>query len=327
MTKEIYLYEIKMIFGTNIKRLISLRMRIYSGSFFIAGLLMISFNLSSQSFKVGHTSMLFVDSSRNNRKIRTEVYYPSGIKGRNAVIAETFPGKFPVICFGHGYQMSWDSYSYLCDSLVPYGFIIAFPKTEMKLFPSHIGFAKDIAFVLSEIDKLGKNPSSFFFNRVDSMNCAMGHSMGGGSAILAARLSSSIRSLALLAPLNTWPSSVDAASELEIPSMIIAGKNDCITPPEIHQVPIYLNLKSLSKIIITIKGGSHCQMADRSTICKLGESTCKPKPDISDNTQHAIVVKYFLHWLNFHLKGDRSSADQFDTFLGSDKSIEFVRNN
>ncbi len=307
--------------------LMSLRMRIYSGSFFIAGLLMISFNLSSQSFKVGHTSMLFVDSSRNNRKIRTEVYYPSDIQGRNAVIAETFPGKFPVICFGHGYQMSWDSYSYLCDSLVPYGFIIAFPKTEMKMFPSHIGFAKDIAFVLSEIDKSGKNPSSFFYNRVDSMNCAMGHSMGGGSAILAARFSSSIRSLALLAPLNTRPSSVDAASGLEIPSMIIAGKNDCITPPEIHQVPIYLNFKSLSKIIITIKGGSHCQMADRSTICKLGESTCKPKPDISDSTQHEIIVKYLLHWLNFHLKGDRSSADQFDSFLESDESIEFVRNN
>ena len=64
--------------------------------------------------------------------------------------------------------------------------------------------------------------------------------------------------------------------------MIIAGKNDCVTRPEIHQVPIYSNLKSLSKIIITIKGGSHCQMADRSTICRLGESTCKPDPEISD---------------------------------------------
>jgi predicted dienelactone hydrolase len=301
-------------------------MRIYLRSFLITGLLLISYNLSSQPFNIGHTSILFVDPTRNNRKIRTEVYYPSDIKGKNAVISETFAGKFPVICFGHGYQMSWDSYTYLSDSIVPYGFIIAFPKTEMKLFPSHMDFAKDIAFVLEEMDKSGKNPSSVFYNRVDSMNCAMGHSMGGGSTILAARFSSCVRSLAILAPLDTRPSSINAASELEIPSMIIAGKNDCITKPEIHQVPIYSNLKSSSKIIITIKGGSHCQMADRSTICRLAESTCKPRPDITDKEQHAIVVKYLLYWLNFHLKGDQMSAEQFDALLESDQSIEFERN-
>jgi predicted dienelactone hydrolase len=286
---------------------------------------MISYNLSSQSFQIGHTSILFVDSSRANRKIRTEVYYPSNRTGKNAPLNEAFAGKFPVICFGHGYQMSWHSYSYLTDSIVTHGFIIAFPKTEMKLFPSHLDFAKDIAFVLEEMAKSGKNPLSVFYNRIDSMNCAMGHSMGGGSAILAARLSSSVHSLSILAPLDTRPSSIDAASELDIPSMIIAGKNDCITRPEIHQMPIYSNLKSLSKIIVTIKGGSHCQMADRSTICKLGESTCKPDPEISYNAQHSIVVKYLLNWLNFNLKGDLASAEQFDALLESDPSIEFER--
>lgn len=302
-------------------------MSFYLRYFFITGLLLISYSIYSQSFKIGHTNILFVDPSRNNRKIKAEVYYPSDNQGRNAVISKTFPGEFPVICFGHGYQISWDSYSYLCDSIVPHGFIIVFPKTENKMFPSHIDFAKDIAFILEEMDKSGKNPSSVFYNRVDSMNCAMGHSMGGGSAILAARYSSSIRSLALLAPLDTRPSSIDAASGLEIPSMIIAGKNDCITRPEVHQVPIFSSLKSLSKIIITIKGGNHCQMADRSIICRLGETTCKPDPEISDLVQHAIVIKYLLHWLNFNLKGDLASAGQFDALVASDPSIEFERKN
>jgi len=288
---------------------------------------MISYNLYSQSFRIGNTSILFVDSSRNNRKIRTEVYYPSDNPGKNAHLSETFPGKFPVICFGHGYQMSWDSYTYLRDSIVPNGYIIIFPKTEMELFPSHLDFGKDIAFVLEEMGKSGKNPSSVFYKRIDSMNCAMGHSMGGGSAILAAQFSSAVKSLALLAPLNTRPSSINAASEIEIPAMIIAGKNDCITRPEIHQVPIFSNLKSLSKIIIEIIGGSHCQMADRSNICRLGESTCRPGPEISDETQHAIVVKYLLPWLNFHLKGDLASAKQLDVFFESDPFIEFEKKN
>jgi predicted dienelactone hydrolase len=301
-------------------------MRFYLRLFFISVLLMTSYSLLSQSLQIGHTSISFVDSSRGNRKIRTEIYYPSDSAGKNTAISESFPGKFPVICFGHAYQMSWNSYKYIRDSLVPQGFIIAFPKTERELFPSHIDFAKDIAFVLEEMDESGKNPSSIFYNRVDSMNCAMGHSMGGGSAVLAARFSSSVRSLAILAPYETRPSSINAASELEIPAMILAGKNDCITRPENNQVPIYSNLKSLSKIIITIKGASHCQMADRSTLCKLGESTCKPNPEISEKAQHAIVVKYLLLWLNFHLKGDLASAKQFDALLESDQSIEFMRN-
>jgi predicted dienelactone hydrolase len=288
---------------------------------------MISYSLLSQSLQIGHTSISFVDSSRGNRKIRTEIYYPSDSAGKNATVSGTFPGKFPVLCFGHGYQMSWNSYKYIRDSLVPQGFIIAFPRSERELFPSHMDFAKDIAFVLEEIDESGKNPSSIFYNRVDSMNCAMGHSMGGGSAVLAARFSSSVRSIALLAPLNTRPSSIDAASELEIPSMIIAGENDCVTPPEIHQAPIYSNLKSLSKIIITIKGGSHCQMADRNAKCRLAESTCKPRPEITDKDQQSIVLKYLMPWLNFYLKGDLASLEQLDALLESDQSIEFIRNN
>lgn len=294
--------------------------------FFISVLLMTSYSLLSQSLQIGHTSISFVDSSRGNRKITTEIYYPSDTRGKNTTISENFPGKFPVICFGHAYQMSWNSYKYIRDSLVPHGFIIAFPKTERELFPSHMDFAIDIAFILDELLEYAKNPSSIFYNRLDSMNCVMGHSMGGGSAILAARFSSSVRSLAVLAPYETRPSSINAASELEIPAMILAGKNDCITPPENNQVPIYSNLKSLSKIIITIKGASHCQMADRSTLCKLGESTCKPNPEISEKAQHAIVVKYLLLWLNFHLKGDLASAKQFDALLESDQSIEFMRN-
>jgi predicted dienelactone hydrolase len=301
-------------------------MRFYLRLFFITGLLMTSDCLSSQSFQIGHTSITFVDSSRGNRKIRTEIYYPSDTTGKNTAISETFPGKFPVLCFGHAYQMSWNSYKYIRDSLVHHGFIIAFPKTEKELFPSHMDFAIDIAFILDELLESAKNPSSMFYNRVDSMNCVMGHSMGGGSAILAARFSSSVRSLAILAPYDTRPSSISAASELEIPALILAGKNDCITRPENSQVPIYSNLKSLSKIIITIKGGSHCQMADRNTLCRFGEATCKPSPEISEKAQHTIVVKYLLLWLNFHLKGDLASAKQFDALLESDQSIEFMRN-
>ena len=88
--------------------------------------------------------------------------------------------------------MSWDSYTYIRDALVPQGFIIAFPKTEGELFPSHMDLAMDISFILRKISEYGSDNSSIFFNRIQRMNCAMGHSMGGGSAVLAAEYDSSI---------------------------------------------------------------------------------------------------------------------------------------
>jgi hypothetical protein len=68
-------------------------------------------------------------------------------------------------------------------------------------------------------------------------------------------------------------------------------------------------------------------MADRSNKCRFAESTCSPGPEITYKAQQAIVLKCLLPWLNFHLKGDLASAEQFDALLESDPSIEFERKN
>lgn len=187
-------------------------------------------NLIGQAFEIGHTTITLVDKTRNNRNITTEIYYPADVPGNNVPVANANHDKFPVISFGHGFVMSWDAYKNIWDALVPEGFIIAFPKTESGLTPSHIEFGKDIAFVISELNALGQINSSLFYNRIDSMNCVMGHSMGGGSAFLAAQFNPAIKTLATLAPAETNPSAILAATGLNIPSLIFAGGNDCVTP-------------------------------------------------------------------------------------------------
>ncbi|MCX6246757.1 MAG: T9SS type A sorting domain-containing protein [Bacteroidetes bacterium] len=78
--------------------------------------LMILLSLSgvSQNFPVGHRSMNFTDTSRNNRAIPSEIYYPGTVAGNNVTIAD---GRFPVISFGHGFLMDYSVYLYLADSL------------------------------------------------------------------------------------------------------------------------------------------------------------------------------------------------------------------
>ena len=282
-------------------------------------------NLSAQPFQIGHTTITLIDTSRNFRNIPTEVYYPADAAGNNVPVTTANNNKFPVLAFGHGFVMTWDAYQNIWDAIVPEGFVIAFPKTEAGFAPSHSELGKDIAFVISELSELGQSNSSLFYNRVDSMNCVMGHSMGGGAAFLAAQLSPSVKSLVTLAPAETNPSAIQAAAILNIPALIFAGGNDCVTPPPANQIPMYSSLQSTCKTYISINGGSHCQMADNNFLCNFGETTCTPPPAITRPEQHIIINRYLLPWLKYELKGDCFSGAQFDSLITIDAGITFQK--
>jgi len=283
--------------------------------------LMMPSGILSQPVTVGHTSLIFRDYERNNRKVRVEVYYPGEINMRIEMLTGTVTERYPVLCFAHGYQLSWASYSYLHKSLVPKGYIMVFPRSESGMFPSHSDLAKDIAFIIEKMIEAGKDTSSLFYDRIDPMNCAMGHSMGGGCAVLAAGLSPAVKSLAVLAPFDTKPSSAESAGSVIVPSLIIAGSNDCITPPAKHQLPIFNNLESLQSTLLNINGASHCQMADNKFICNLAEASCRPKAEIESELQHSIVLRYLECWLDYTLKGDLVAGEKFNAYLKTDTLI------
>ena len=113
-------------------------------------LLLFSVQFCFQLFaqQVGHTTVTFVDSSRSNRQISTEIYYPAITAGNNTPIAA---GTFPVIAFGHGFVMTWSAYQNFWDLLVPKGYILAFPTTESNFSPSHSDFGADLNFLISKI--------------------------------------------------------------------------------------------------------------------------------------------------------------------------------
>jgi predicted dienelactone hydrolase len=99
--------------------------------------------ISAQSFAIGHRNVIYIDPSRNNRQIETEIYYPANIAGDNVAIAQ---GQFPVISFGHGFVMVWSAYQNIWSSLVPQGYIVMFPRTEGNTSPSHAEFGRDLVF-------------------------------------------------------------------------------------------------------------------------------------------------------------------------------------
>jgi predicted dienelactone hydrolase len=271
----------------------------------------------------GKTSLILNENVNGGKKIPVDIYYPSDSGGINAHIATQPLKKFPVICFSHGYLINPDAYSNIREALVPEGYILIFPKTERGLFPSHKAISKNIGLVFSGIDELAKDTNSIFFGRVDTINCVMGHSMGGGASFAAAGMFSAIRCLVALAPYDTRPSTIEASEAVTVPALIFTGSNDCVTPSDKYQVPMYESLASSSKTMIHIKGGTHCQMAGINSLCRIGESLKLCKAGIDMEEQHRIINRYLVPWLNFYLKGDIPAGRLFEKEIVSDREIEF----
>jgi len=279
--------------------------------------------VNAQSYQIGHKQQTFVDASRSNRSITTEIYYPANTAGDNVAIAT---GQFPVLIFGHGFVMAWSAYNVEWNALVPSGYIMVFPTTETGFSPSHTDFGKDLAYLAGAMQTEGTNSSSFFFGSVAATSAVMGHSMGGGSSFLAVQYNPSITALATLAPANTNPSTITAAKNITLPSIIFSGANDCVAPPASNQKPMYDSLSSSCKTYVSVTGGSHCQFASSNTNCSFGESTCTPAPAISASAQQTTTFSLLLPWLNYYLKNDCSAGTRFQNLVLAGSGITSQQN-
>lgn len=275
------------------------------------------FTLFAQPFQIGRTTLNLFDTSRN-RTIATEVFYPADTNGTDVPITVSSNQTFPLLSFGHGFVMTFEAYQNFWEELVPQGYIMAFPKTEGSFSPSHTNFAKDLAFVIEAMNGLNNQSNSLFFSRISSKNAVMGHSMGGGCALLAKQYSTQINHVVTFAAAETNPSAIGASSALEIPSFTIAGINDCVTPPVTNQLPMFNALQSSCKNYLGITGGSHCQMANSNFFCSVGEGSCSPSPTISRTQQHQIIFSYLNLWLDYYLKENCVSGELFEALKGND---------
>lgn len=281
--------------------------------------------LFGQTYEIGWTTITLNDPDRGNRPVSAEVYYPADTPGKDVPMTSVNTITFPLVVFGHGFVMVWSAYENIWTALVPQGYIVVFPTTEGTLSPSHETFGKDLAFLVRDVSALGTDQNSLLYQRVGQMNCVMGHSMGGGAAYIAASLEPAIKTIATLAPAETTPSAKGAAASLSIPALIIAGSNDCVTPPPAHQIPIYDSLKSPCKIYVSVTGGSHCQMAEFNLFCNIGETSCTPPPAITRTAQHEVINRVLVPWLGFQLKGDVAQGIVFDSLILSDSAVTYIK--
>ena len=285
-------------------------------------LVLASASLSAQPYLIGHRTMNFTDTARNDRAVPSEVYYPSLTAGNNTNVAD---GAFPVIVFGHGFLMPYDAYLYLKDTLVPLGYVITFTKTEGGASPDHAEYGADLAFLINQMKEEGDDPGSPFYLHIDSTSAIMGHSMGGGASFLACANNPVPTALITFAAAETIPSAIAAAAGITIHSLVFAAEEDCISPPPQNQVPMYNALASDCKIYISIKGGGHCYFGDNNALCSLGELGCQQIFTITREQQHDIVLGFLVPYLNYTLNNDASSWVLFNDSLETSSRITYEK--
>ena len=279
------------------------------------------FSVRSNPYRIGKFEAVFIDSSRNNRLVSAEIFYPTHEQGN--LPSTSGNQKFPVIVFGHGFVMSWKAYQNLVSVIVPGGFVMAMVKTEKGISPSHGQMAEDLAFLNRQIQILGNTGCSVLFDRIDSMTCMMGHSMGGGCALLAASENQGIKSVVTLAACETRPSAIRNAAKISCPALFISGGDDRVTLPEKHQLPMFESIGSPKKVFISIIGGTHCRMANPNFLCNLAEHDPRNASKAEIELQHQVISQYLLLWLNAVLKNDPKAADDFDHLIINDSRITY----
>jgi dienelactone hydrolase len=285
--------------------------------FIIISLFIISTNSMAQSFNIGHTTITYRDSSRS-RNISTEIYYPGISTGQNVAVDS---GSFPVLIFGHGFLMSWNAYQNFWTELVPKGYVMCFPTTEMSISPNHGAFGLDLEFLAAQMQNENLDSTSLFFNSLALETALMGHSMGGGASFLAAENNTTISALVNFAAAETTPSAIAAALNVNVPSLVFSGDDDCVAPTNTNQTLMYDSLSPICKTHIRIINGGHCYFANNNFNCNLGESFCNPTLNISRAQQQSVTFDFLNPWLAYSLKGDTSAWTRFNDSLQNSSRI------
>jgi dienelactone hydrolase len=287
-----------------------------------------SLTSNAQTFPVGHISVNFKDASRSGgytisggiaitgtgRTIGTEIYYPATTAGTNVAVAA---GQFPVVVFGHGFVMTYDNYDNIFNRLAALGYIVLLPRTEGGTSPVHADFGADLAYLASagmELNTISTTTALTTFNgKVLQKSAIGGHSMGAGSSFLGAASNTTITCLFNMCAATTNPSSINSASLVTVPSLLLSGEMDSVADTTV-QNSHYTAIASTEKFHVIITGAKHCDFGNgTSFLCTFGQPACTGTG--CNAVLFARYMSYLEPFLANQLKSDCNAGNTFMTMI------------
>jgi len=230
----------------------------------------------------------------------------------------------PAVTFAHGFGISAESYDYIAEALTARGYVVAFPH-NLGVVPSSLNLAIDQVFLLDAMRNASlTDQQAPFYGRVDQRagTAILGHSLGGGTSILAADLTNTAAypapSAMVTLSLGTYtiPLATSAVPNVPatLPSLLMTATQDCIDPAAHNSQPVFEKLLSNCSSFLSVVGGTHCQYADANIGCTITEKLCGAHPTISRAQQFNVTSGLILEWLD-HFINNRSSWAQVNQYI------------
>nr|WP_250007486.1 dienelactone hydrolase family protein [Actinoplanes sp. M2I2] len=220
------------------------------------------------SFAVSQTSVSSLTASGFGGG---DIYYPTS----------TSAGTFGAVAIAPGYTASKSSMAWLAPRLASQGFVVFNIDTLTRSDqPASRGRQ-----LLAALDYLTQR--STIRTRIDATRLAVvGHSMGGGGTLEAAKSRPSLQAAVPLTPWNTdksWP-------EIQTPTLVIGAENDSVASVSSHAIPFYNNMpSSLDKAYLELNNASH----------------------FAPNSSNTTIAQYSISWLKRFVDNDV----RYDQFL------------
>ena len=169
------------------------------------------------------------------------IYYPT----------DTSQGRFGGVAISPGFTALQSSIAWLGPRIASQGFIVFTIDTITTLDqPAQRGDQ-----LLAALDYLVQRSPTAVRNRLDSSRLAvMGHSMGGGGTLEAAKKRPSLKAAI---PLTGW--NLDTIwNDLRVPTLVVGAQLDLIAPILTFSLPFYNTIPaSTEKVYLELAGASH----------------------------------------------------------------------
>lgn len=173
------------------------------------------------------------------------VYYPSGPTA----------GPYGVVVLMPGFLAVQGYYTWLSTRVASHGFVVAVINAN-SLTDQPSSRATQMMAALKQVVANSANSSSPYFGKIDtSRQAVMGHSMGGGGTLEAARANPALKAAVAITP---WDQAVKDFSAVQVPTEIVACEKDTIAPNDVHSDLFYASLAAtLPRAYVNVAGASH----------------------------------------------------------------------
>jgi len=193
---------------------------------------------------------------------------------------DTGQGTFGAVAVAPGFLESEDAIAWYGPRLASQGFVVITIATN-SVWDTPDARSEELLAALRYV-----TDSSQAKDRVDRNRLAvMGHSMGGGGTLIAARKAPTLKAAI---PLTGWSPNT-TFSDITVPTFVVSAQNDFIAPDGMFSRPFYQSLpSSLDKAYLLLAGAGHL-------------APTKPNPTIAE---------YGISWLKRFVDED-SRYEQF----------------